>query len=238
MNTKIIDFMNNNYKKRTKELMKDLTSTNITLETFIEDLNNETTTLQRNKEFDKISNIIQAQKVIYELMENNSKILDNMDNDKEDLVETTFDTINYEEYSVDNTKAYDLSTNFRHKRPHAISIKNDYISVTTWREMLIKTAEYLYNLNPKTFKSFPNDTTMSWGNKFNFSKDINQLRSPALVANSGIFVETAKDSIAVRQLVIKMLEKFDIDISDYKVYLRADYTPLHVDNKQLVATNN
>ena len=237
MNTKIIDFMNNNYKKRTQELMKDLTSTNITLENFIEDLNNETTTLQRNKEFDKISNVIQTQKVIYELMENNSKILDNMDNDNEDLIKTTFDTINYEEYAVDNTKAYNLSTNFRHKRPHAISIKNDYISITTWREMLMKTAEYLYNLNPKIFKSFLNDTTMSWGNKFNFSKDSNKLRSPAPVANSGIFVETAKDSIAVRQLVIKMLEKFDIDTSDYKVYLRADYTPLHVDNK-LVATNN
>ena len=93
--------------------------------------------------------------------------------------------------------------------------------------MLVKTAEYLNNLNPELFSTFVDDKSMRWGDKVNFTKNAKALREPTLIEGSGIYVETSKDSIAVRQLVIKMLEIFNIDIKNYKVFLRADYTPIH-----------
>jgi hypothetical protein len=227
MDMKTINFIKKNYSKRTNELGKSLNATNSVLENFLEDLNKETAKLQSNKEFGKVIDVINTQQKIFELMENHSKIIDSLRVEKETIQKTNAEDVDYGQFEVDTTKPYNLNMDFRHKRPHAISINDDFIEISTWKEMLVKTAEYLYNLNPELFNTFLTEKSLMWGDKVNFTKDPKKLREAARIEGSDIYVEISKDSIAVRQLVIKMLEIFNIDTSNYKVYLRADYTPLH-----------
>lgn len=42
-----------------------------------------------------------------------------------------------------------------------------------------------------------------------------------------IYVETLMSSNGFRNLVIKLLKEYNLKISDYKIYLRADYSELN-----------
>ena len=59
-----------------------------------------------------------------------------------------------------------------------------------------------------------------------FSFDKEELRKPKMIANK-IYVETNQSSNAIRNLIIKMLKKFNYNINDFKVYFRADYSSLN-----------
>lgn len=59
-----------------------------------------------------------------------------------------------------------------------------------------------------------------------FSKEIVGLRRPKKVSGTDIYVMTNMSANQIRNVVEKMLRKYDIKINDYKVYLRADYTSM------------
>lgn len=139
--------------------------------------------------------------------------------------------LNNDEYLIDSKVPYNLKEDFRFKRPHSYSMGKHRANVSTWKELLVSTCKYLYKLNPELFKSFASDQSMQWGSTFNFSENKDLLRGPEQIKESGVYVETNKDSIAVRQLIIKMLEKYNLDVSNFKVYLRADYTDKRKTNK-------
>jgi len=49
-----------------------------------------------------------------------------------------------------------------------------------------------------------------------------------LLENSNIYIETSKTSNAVRQLVKKMLDKYEIDFNNYNIFLRADASEKYI----------
>jgi uncharacterized protein YeeX (DUF496 family) len=49
-----------------------------------------------------------------------------------------------------------------------------------------------------------------------------------LLENSNIYIETSKTSNAVRQLVKKMLDKYEIDFNNYNIFLRADASERYI----------
>lgn len=239
MNKSTISFLKGKYGNRAIELEDRFSSINIILKNVLKDLIDETQDLQINRKYNEVMNVIEIQKSINDAMDLNLNVINELklDDNQEKLVaeenkkakktENTQTTLDYDEYLVDTNIPHNLQEDYRHKRPHAFSINDHYVEVSTWKEMLAATCDYLYNLNPEIFKSFVDDKSMHWGKTYNFSKDINALRTGTLVNGSDIYIETSKDSIAVRQLVIKMLEKYMLDLSVYKVFLRADYTERH-----------
>jgi len=253
MNT--INFLKENYEQRTLELSNSFKTTNSILDKLLNDLNSYIQKLQKDKNYNETLEVVRIQRKINIEMESNNETLKYLKFDKEPIKETKnkakktkrtktkkskskTDNVNYDEYSVDTKIPHELNEDFRHKRPHAFTIKGDYIEISTWKEMLVKTSEYLYNLNPKIFKSFIDDKSLSWGGKINFTKDKSLVRDGALIEGSNIYIETSKDSIAVKQLIIKMISKYEIKTSDYQVFLRADYTPLHEYKKTDNVANN
>lgn len=228
MNKNTIEFLKENYQGSTIELGDKFSSINIVLDDVLNDLISEAQVLQEKKDYNKVMNVVEIQKSISDAMSSYNNVIGKLKLD--DKLEANVNVqllLNYDEYLVNTEEPHSLQEDFRHKRPHAFGIANHYAKISTWKEMLVATCEYLYKLNPEMFKSFVDDKDMHWGKTYNFSNDKKLLRTAKLIKGSKVYVETSKDSIAVRQLIIKMLEKYNLDNSDYKVYLRADYTERH-----------
>lgn len=243
---KHIDFIKENYESYAAELEDKVSSVNIVLNDLLKDLINEAQSLQKDRNYSDVIKIVEVQKEVNDALKSNKDLIkrfqiegqpvqvteeqatdeeweDNSVQDKER--ERNLERLRrYDEYAVDNTIPHDLKEDYRFKRPFAFQLEKHYQKAFTWREVLIKTCEYLNELDPKMFESFASDDSMQWGDTFNFSKDKALLRSPQLIKNSDVYVKTTKDANAVRQLVIKMLDKYGFKMDDYKIFLRADYT--------------
>ena len=77
------------------------------------------------------------------------------------------------------------------------------------------------------FSSFIDDDSINGRKARYFCKDPNLIRSPTKVPGTDIYVMTNMSANQIRNTIQKMLAKFGIRISDYKVFLRADYTARH-----------
>lgn len=148
-----------------------------------------------------------------------------VDNFDEEVEKTTFP--DYSAYLVDTNVEHSLYENFTHKRPFAFRINNQkVIEVKTWQEMLIKTCELLIPVNTEKFMSFEDKTTMNGKKRKYFSKQKSGMRNPKLVSNT-IYVETNISSNGIRNLLLKLLKEYGFKSTDYKVYLKVDYTEIH-----------
>lgn len=134
---------------------------------------------------------------------------------------------NYQAYEVDAEIVHNLHEDFTYTRPAAFEFKGDRVEVRTWQQMLIKTCEMLMALDRERFISFENDPTMQGRKQKLFSTNPANNRNPHKLKDSELYVETNLSANAMRNLIIKMLQKYSLKTSDFKVFLRADYTNLH-----------
>lgn len=222
MNKKIISALKN-YDK-SGELKSNLIATNNSLEKITKKLIAETQNLQKNKKYQEVIELIEAQKSLSQFIERNEEIIDEIEDSP--ITEATYPLT--EDFCIDPDKPFDLNQDFRFTKPYAFQINKDIVEVSSWREVLIETANYLNRLNPDIMQSFIEDKSMHWGDTFNFATDKNSLRNPALIENSNIYIETSKTSNAVRQLVKKMLDKYEIDFNNYNIFLRADASERYI----------
>lgn len=53
------------------------------------------------------------------------------------------------------------------------------------------------------------------------------MRSVQLIKGADIYITTNLSANSIRNLIIKCLKKYNMKISDFKIYFRADYSDLH-----------
>lgn len=134
---------------------------------------------------------------------------------------------NYDDFVVDYNIEHSLYESFTHKRPFAFQIRQEkLIEIKTWQEMLARTCEYLIGIDEGKFLNFENSSHMNGKKNKYFSKNPNLLRNPVSIMDK-IYIETNLSSNDIRNKIIKMLKEYNIKITDYKVYFRADYTSLN-----------
>lgn len=141
---------------------------------------------------------------------------------------------NYSDFEVDNTVVHTLHENFVHKRPYAFELKGKKVFVTEWKRMLIETCNILADIDPSLIGKFPDNRKFN-GKKTKYftTGDPGSMRSPQKLDRLHMFIETNFSANFIRNLIIKMINHYKMPLSDYKIYLRADYTKLHqvaVDN--------
>ena len=82
-------------------------------------------------------------------------------------------------------------------------------------------------LDQERFVNFENDPTMRGRKTKLFSTNPANIRNPHKLQDSELYVETNLSANAMRNLIIKMLQKYNLKPSEFKVFLRADYSGLH-----------
>ncbi len=133
----------------------------------------------------------------------------------------------YGDYIVDSNIPYGLYEDFTHKCPAAFSISGTKIEARQWKDVLLLTCEVLAKKDTQRVVGFVSDPTMQ-GKKVNyFSKNPDKMRKPVKLENIDVYIETNMSSNQIRNVIIKILRKFDLKITDYNIFLRADYTALH-----------
>ena len=155
-------------------------------------------------------------------------IIDNTSICKEEDKETDKEIPNYKDYLVDTEVEHNLYEDLTYKRPCAFKIEEQKFEVKDFKGCLVETINYLAKKNPNIVRSFVNDPKMNGKKVIYFSnKKLPTMRSPREVKGANIYIETNLSANGIRNLLIKVLKKYNIKLSDYKIYFKADYSDLH-----------
>jgi hypothetical protein len=115
----------------------------------------------------------------------------------------------------------------------AFSFNNNRYPAKDWKDALLQTCDLLADIDATKFSEFINDPVMK-GRKISYFSKKHLDRKNAKMKNIEVYVWTNLSANSIRKLIRKLLKKFNIKLTDYYVYLRADYTPLHVHKNEEV----
>lgn len=191
-----------------------------------------------NKDYNKVAQFISnseeldsISKRIQELVGDLDTIIDNrnISQDSRVMEEVDEKTIpNYSDYLVDINVEHNLYEDLTHKRPCAFKIEGERIEIKDWKGALIETVEYLAKKNPTIVRSFVGDPKMNGKKREYFSRvKLSTMNAAREIKSANIYIETNLSANGIRNLLIKMLSKYNIKLIDYKIYLKADYSELH-----------
>ncbi|WP_195468137.1 hypothetical protein [Clostridium sp. D43t1_170807_H7] len=191
-----------------------------------------------NKEYSKINQLIDnskeldsISKKIQEVIGDLDTIIDNrnIEEDSKKIDEVDERSIpNYSDYLVDTEVEHNLYEDLTHKRPCAFKIEGTRVEIKDWKGALVKTIDYLAKKDPSIVRSFVDDSKMNGKKVIYFSRvKLPTMRAVVEIKSVNIYVTTNLSANGIRNLLIKILNKYNIRLSDYKIYLKADYSELH-----------
>lgn len=133
---------------------------------------------------------------------------------------------NYSEYRVDQSVPHTLYESFTHKKACAFSFCGKKYSARDWKDLLIQVCDLLSDIDSNKMMSFIDDRSMVGSRIHYFGTKLVPYKNEKL-ANMDIYVWINLSSNGKRNIIRKMLKKYNIPITEFFVYLRADYTALH-----------
>lgn len=151
--------------------------------------------------------------------------------------QTISDRPDYDSYKVDDKKPHYLYEDFTNKRPVAFSLEGKRYPVRDWNKLLIMVCEILYKKNPKLFQSFIDDATMQGRTRTYFSTTPSNIVDPKKINGTNIYVMTHNNGRGTCSIVERMIERYDIPITELEIFLRADYSALHENEDENVKKN-
>ncbi|MDW5300423.1 MAG: hypothetical protein SA378_09830 [Sedimentibacter sp.] len=224
------------YKNKAEDIGESIGLLNMVLDELLNAVNLDVSKNLTNRNYDAASKSLELHKKISEEYEENSETIDFIENSiAEDLstdfvVQTDEDekkTIpDYSKYTVDQTIPHTLYENFEFKRPIGFKLYDKTVEATNWANVLQFTCELLYNINSQIFNSFISDKNMNGKKKSYFAVSEGNIRKPRKLHNTDIYIETNLSANSIKQIIIKMLKKYQIKLTDYIVFFRADYTEI------------
>ncbi|WP_288221542.1 hypothetical protein [uncultured Clostridium sp.] len=238
MDFKVFEFLGKEVPNSVGDIREALDLLATSIDTAIEEVGQKVNKYFSNKDFKKVSELSlnseelnSISKRIQELIEDLDIIIDNrnIEDDSKQIEEVDEKTIpNYSDYLVDINVEHNLYEDLTHKRPCAFKIEGTRVEIKDWKGALVQTIDYLAKKDPSIVKSFVDNPKMNGKKVIYFSKiKLPTMRAARKIESANIYVETNLSANGIRNLLIKMLSKYNIKLSDYKIYLKADYSELH-----------
>jgi hypothetical protein len=227
----LLKTISNNYPSKVKDIGESISLLNLVLDELMNKISQDISLAVNEKRHDIANNRLELHRRINEIYEENSDIVEYIENivseDTEDLSDNEENTIpNYDDYKVDQSIPHTLFEDFEHKRPVRFKFLGNVVEVNTWSKVLLEICEILYKMDAKLFTSFVNDKNMNGKKRNYFSLTGNNIRVPKKLQSVDIYVETNLSANSIKQIIIKMLKKYQVKLTEFIVYYRADYTEL------------
>lgn len=115
-----------------------------------------------------------------------------------------------------NLNLHSLDDNFTYKKIIGFVFLSQNVSVTSWRQLLLKFIDKIWITQNLDFDII---TNVSGKKRPYFTKNENELRNPSKIVNSEYFVETNLSANNVVQIIKDVLTLFKYEISDLKIKL-------------------
>lgn len=230
----IIDFIKERFPHKAIDISECMELLKETIGDTMDKIMQEIQILHNKRDLENAQKLLDMNKIINKYEKKIVEFIELLEVDEENIIDEERIEVNdsplipdYSAYLVDYNIEHSLYENFTHKRPYGFRINEDtLIEVKTWKDLLIKTCEILFAIDEKKFMSFEHNQLMNGKKCKNFSTDPNLIRKPELIGNK-IYIETNISGNGVRNLLLKMLKEYGFKASEFKIYLRADYTELH-----------
>jgi len=163
--------------------------------------------------------------------------MEQKDNEEQNKIKTQEVTKMFEEqdetYTYNENNVHYLDENFREKVPAAFYIGDEGKEVENWSEMLVETCKMLKDKNPDRFVAFINDDDFKFISRsyFSYNKDQITKPEPMQLKNRKIYIETKLSPNVVNKLIQKLVNKYNIDQRDYKIYYQNEKSVSKEDKK-------
>lgn len=237
--SELVSMIKSEYPKNAIEIKECLMLLSESIDSTISDIQKGANDAFASRKFDKVGELTQFAKKLVDVQTNLEQYTTALEledtkaetevinqQDSEQKIES-HELPNYSDYAVDSNIPYNLYEDFTHKCPAAFSILGTKVDAKQWKNVFLLTCKILSEKNMNTFLNFVNDSAMQGKKIRYFSKEPENMRKPVQIESTDIFVETNMSSNQIRNVIIKMLKRYDISLADYQVFLRADYTGLH-----------
>lgn len=232
----LIEFLREEFPKDALDIQECIDLLNQSIGGSIESVKSAINRAIDQRDYDKLTPLQQMLKKIDEIqnkLEDYSNMLQ-LDEDIEDSIidEEVIDTDDkqlpdYESLRVDQNIPYTLHDDYTYKRPAGFEIFGERHDAKDWKDVLVQTSEILAAKDINRFCDFVNDKHMQGRKVPYFCKDPKLIRAPREITGTDIFVMTNMSANRVRNVIEKMIKKYGVEINDYKLYLKADYTARH-----------
>lgn len=238
MDLKVFEFLGREVPSSVSDIREALDLLATSIDSAIEKVGEKVNTSFANKDFKKVSELSlnseefdAISKKIQEVVSGLDIIIDNRNIEEEPKGTGEIDEKsipNYSDYLVDMKVEHNLYEDLTHKRPCAFKIEGTRVEIKDWKGALVQTINYLAQKDPRIVRSFVDDSKMNGKKVIYFSRvKLPIMRAAREIKCADIYVETNLSANGIRNLLIKMLNKYNIKLSDYKIYLKADYSELH-----------
>ncbi len=241
----LIDFCKQKFPERTIDLCEAIDLIVDALTNIKSDLGKSMSTLIDNDDYDSVDEYKNHAKAVAQIIQNLNNIsnditIDNLEDEEQtaEAIESNNNDINYNDkiFNADSNIPHTLYEDFTYTKPAGIEIENTYLEANEWRDVFNKCCQYLLNKDRDIFASFLTDTTMQGRKCKYFSYDSSELREGVRIKGSKIYIEYNVSATFVRNIIIKMLEKYEIPKRNCHIFIRRDLTSLHNDNSKLQET--
>jgi hypothetical protein len=188
-----------------------------------------------NKDYAKMKELpeyLETIETVLKKLENYSDALQIDDEIEQEIVrnDNEFDSKELPAYSdllVDSNIPHNLYDDYTHKRPAGFEFLGRKYLAKEWKDIFVQTCEALAEKDVTLFSSFVADNGMQGRKVKYFCNDKKEIRSPRQIGKTGIYVMTNMSANQIRNVIEKMLRKYSVKITEYKIYLKADYTARH-----------
>lgn len=235
---KVFEFLGKEVPSSISDIREALDLLAASIDSAVEQVGEKVTKSFSDKNFKKVAELSlnseeldSISKRIQDVIGNLDTIIDdrNIEEDSKAIEEVDDKSIpNYSDYLVDTEVEHNLYEDLTYKRPCAFKIEGIRIETKDWKDTLLQTINYLAKINPNIVRSFADDSKMNGKKRIYFSRiELPTMTAAREIKCADIYVETNLSANGIRNLLIKMLNKYNIKLSDYKIYFKADYSDLH-----------
>lgn len=232
----LIEFIRKEFPKDALDIQVCIDLLNQSVDGSIESIKSTINRAIDQRDYDKLTPLQEMLKTIdgiQKVLEDYSNMLQ-LDEDIEDSIidEEAVDTDekqlpDYDSLRVDRNIPYTLQDDYTYKRPAGFEIFGERYDAKDWKDVLVKTCEILASKDMNRFCEFVDDKHMRGRRVPYFCTDPKLIRAPREITGTDIFVMTNMSANQVRNLIEKMIKKYGVEINDYKIFLKADYTARH-----------
>jgi hypothetical protein len=138
---------------------------------------------------------------------------------------------NIADFFVDSTVPHTLHEDFTFKKVMAFKLFNKNYDVLDWKDFIAKVCNVLAEIDSTKFNMFITDSTFI-GRSIQYFSNQHIPGRNVRINRTNVYVWNHINAHSAGTLAKKLLRKFNISLGDFFVYLRADLTPLHLEDNE------